>query len=230
LVALAPTLPDYRPSDWKALIQDARFVTVRGETQHPTDSGYAFARVARDFLAVPQEKILDAPVAVARLALGDHFPIIFLDDFVGSGQQFLYTWETPWETETGRTSFDLVTPADLPVFYCPVVATTHGLREIVRRAGQVRTFPGHELGPRYNVFDPESLIWPEDLRPTAEEFVHDASMRAGIPDTDGGADDWRGFHKLGLALAFGHGVPDATLPLFWWESETWNPLKRRPHE
>jgi hypothetical protein len=49
-----------------------------------------------------------------------------------------------------------------------------------------------------------------------------------MPDTDGAVvNDWQGFHKLGLALAFQHCVPDATLPLFYWEHNEWHPLIRR---
>ena len=66
------------------------------------------------------------------------------------------------------------------------------------------------------------------MRAEGQAWIADASRRGGVPDTNGAQPgDWRGFAKLGLALAFEHGVPDATLPLFYWDGPGWEPLMRR---
>jgi hypothetical protein len=54
------------------------------------------------------------------------------------------------------------------------------------------------------------------------------SERAGYIQENGGPDDWRGFHGLGLTVAFEHGIPDASLPIFFSERNGWKPLMRRP--
>lgn len=41
--------------------------------------------------------------------------------------------------------------------------------------------------------------------------------------------DVQGFGRQGLALAFSHGIPDACPAFFYWETETWKPLKKRPY-
>jgi hypothetical protein len=69
------------------------------------------------------------------------------------------------------------------------------------------------------------MYWPEHLKTSATDWLYETSRRAGI--VDGYTHGWKGFHDLGLALAFDGSVPDATLPLFHWEEGSWTPLVRR---
>jgi len=215
---------------WQDFVDGMRVVLVRGEVPSPTDSAYMFSRIARDSLGLPEDRILDVPEALRQLKSGLNAPIVFLDDFVGSGDQFIETWTFEWPVDGSALSFETLAPGRGPFFYCPVLATTYGIGEIEKHCSNVSVVPGHALPPHYSAFHPDSLLWPDDLRSTAEEVIRAASVRAGIPDLDGGSGDWRGYHKLGLAVGFAHGVPDAALPIYWWESETWNPLKKRPYE
>jgi hypothetical protein len=216
---------------WASFVEELRVVVIRGEEPRPTDSGHLFSRIVRDRLDVPEARILDVPEALAALDAGLDAPIVFVDDFVGSGDQFCETWSQPWNINGEDLTFeDVCSGKHGPFVYTPVLATSVGVTTIRNDCPQVVVEPGHELPSRYSVFHPDSLVWPDELRATATDFIREASVRAGIPDTDGGEDDWRGYHKLGLTVAFSHGVPDATIPLFWWESETWNPLKKRHRE
>lgn len=222
--------PDGR-ARWAQFASELRVVIVRGENAHPTDSGYLFSRLARDALDIPEAHIFDVPDALIALAGGLDAPLVFVDDFVGSGDQFSDTWTQPWIVNDNSVSFaGLCAQKSGPYIYCPIIATEIGAAAIRSSHPEVIVQPGHELPASYSVFHPESLVWPDELRSSATDFIKEASDRAGIPDTDGGPDDWRGYQKLGLTVAFAHGVPDATIPLFWWESETWNPLKRRHRE
>ncbi len=231
--AIGPPLDDlegFLPR-WQAFVDAVHVVVVRGETANPTDSGYSFARIARDLIGLSEEHIVEASHALEILSAEPETPILFLDDFVGSGNQFTDTWHAEWGVGSGSASFrSLAAKGAGHYFYCPVVATTYGVDNIRRDCPGVQIHPGHVLPPRYSALNERSLVWPDVLRATARDFLREASRRAGIPDTGGGENDWRGFHELALAIGFGHGVPDATLPLFWWESETWNPLKKRPHK
>lgn len=229
-VVLAAATIEEGGAAWREFSDELRVVTVRGEEPHPTDSAYLFSRIARDRLDIAEAHILDVPQALEQLRAGLDAPIVFLDDFVGSGDQFVETWEAEWDVGGSTFSFADVSNAQAQFHYCPVLATATGVTTIRRDCPRVNVLPGHELPPRYSAFDPHSLIWPDDLRASAETVIRDASARAGIPDLDGGSGDWRGYSKLGLTVAFAHGVPDATLPLYWWESDTWNPLKKRHHE
>jgi hypothetical protein len=218
-------------SRWRNFASNLRVVIVQGEDARPTDSGYIFSRIARDALDIDESRILDVPEAIQALEEGLDEPLVFVDDFVGSGDQFLDTWTKRRNVKTRSVSFcELSRRKRGPYIYCPVLATESGVKAIRNAQPEVIVQPGHELPASYSVFHPKSLVWPDELRSTATNFIKAASARAGITDTDGGPKDWRGYNKLGLTIAFAHGVPDATIPLFWWESETWKPLKKRHRE
>ena len=153
--------------------------------------------------------------------------MIFVDDFVGSGIQFVTTWNRPYSLSGGVThSFKSIAAIRTSqVYYSTVLATSAGASFIRSQCPSVVLTAAHELDPRYSLLHPECVFWPESLRPTALEFLRIASRRGGMPDTDGtDVDDWQGFHKLGLGLAFEHGIPDATIAMLRWNKNGWQPL------
>ena len=153
--------------------------------------------------------------------------VIFVDDFVGSGNQFAETWcrklHTPFE------SFQALAPGSQAQFYyCPAFCTQLGLNRIERTYPEVTVNPGVLIPDNYGALAPDSIVWPSHLRSTAKDFLRTASARAGIPDTGGTKpDDWRGFASLGLTIAIEDSVPDATLPIIYWDKNGWRPLIRR---
>jgi hypothetical protein len=79
-------------SAWRSLFDSALITQVTGETPSPADSGYLFARYARDFLGFDESQIVSNEDALRVLVSGNPRPIIFVDDFAGSGQQFVRMW------------------------------------------------------------------------------------------------------------------------------------------
>lgn len=217
-------------TSWATFVDSVIITHVTGEVPSPTDSGYAFARKARQVLQIPEERILGPDKVLEILLLGVPRPIVFVDDFVGSGSQFIQTWRRLINVAgRGRTSFERIAPLirGAKFFYCPLICTEIGYQRIRDMCPEVVLHPAHMLSSRSSALDADSIIWPENLKPTAVEFLRKASSRGGIPDTNGGVNDWRGFNKLGLALAIGDSVPDATMPIFYWEKNGWKPLIRR---
>lgn len=210
---------------WESFVDTAIFTHVTGENPRPTDSGYAFARKARQVLSIDDSRIVSPEAAMQRV-LQRKAPVVFVDDFVGSGDQFVHTWHRQVTLSAGYAqTFSAIAALGVANFYyIPVLATRYGLKEIEDSCKGIKVLPAHVLPPEYSALHPNSVLWPEHLRSTAFEFVKTVSERACIPDTDGNEDDWRGFHKLGLALAFNHSVPDSTLPIFTWELNGWQPL------
>ncbi len=213
---------------WNAFLEGLIVTAVRGERPAPTDSGPLFTRRARHRVGIDKTRILDQRDAIAHTARtgGD---VLFVDDFVGTGNQFVDTFRRTFEIGNRGFSFASLYSAGVGrYFYCPVVATMRGMERITTEFPNVVINPGHALSARYSVLHPDSLIWPDDLKDTAAEFLYGASMRAGIPDDPASVNHWEGFGRQGLALAFAHGTPDATLPLLWWDrDELWTPLKGR---
>ena len=213
---------------WTAFCSRALVTYPTGEEPSPTDSGPEYVRRARHRLGLAEPQFVEPVIALAELIGDPTVPIIFVDDFVGTGNQFLVTWHREYEVGARRRSFaDSVAP-ESRIFYAPILCTELGHEQIRSACPSVHVSPAHVLSSRYSVFSPDSIIWPDDLRHTAEAFVEQASKRAGIPDSGGmAANDWRGFAKLGLTVALYDSVPDATIPLLYWEENGWKPLIRR---
>lgn len=211
---------------WRTFCDSVLIVYVEGEAPNPTDSGYGYTRRARQLLGVRQSQVMTPQAALNRLLSGEIRPVVFVDDFVGSGSQFATTWYRPWLLDDGsERSFQQVAQSISTTFaYCPLVCTTYGQNTINLECPEVLLTPAHLLSEQYNLLSPECHLWPENLRGGAEAFVRSASERAGIVS---GADSWRGFADLGLGLALGDSVPDATLPIFYWDKNGWIPLVRK---
>jgi hypothetical protein len=204
---------------------------VDDERPSPTDSGYHYARRVRQVVGIPQDQIL-SPESTVRAVEASATPrnVVFVDDFAGTGLQYLAIWKRRFETAPGTfTSFsDLSARGKLTAYYAPLLSTSFAKWNIRRGAPSTVLRPGHLLTDRYNALNPDGLIWPPSLAATAPRFLERASNRAQIPDTDGTTTkDWRGFAKLGLTFSIGDSIPDASLPLIYWEENGWKPLKRR---
>jgi hypothetical protein len=228
---LSAAICDFRESDevmheqWREFLQNVAVTHVTGEDPSPTDSGYHFARLSRQFLGLDASQILTNEQAVEKIYFGDCKTIVFVDDFVGSGNQFCDTWDRTLTiasdthysfkriAEEGKQSFR--------AFYCPIFCTWKGRAKIRHSAPNVQIVPAHELDQSYSALSPSSRFWAGDLIQRAPTFLENVSKRAGLDD------GWRGFHDLALGIAFEHGIPDATLPIYYHESSSWQPLMRR---
>jgi len=212
-----------RQIEWRTFLDTVIITCVRGEEPNATDSGFTFLRMARQVLGIPENRILEPQQALAALLQRKPCPVVFLDDFVGSGRQFVATWKRVVRLDGhGDVSFELLaSQMNKPqFFYCPLICTAYGRDCISQECHMVSLHPAHLLREEYSAFSPNSVIWPEELRSSASEFIHEASKRAGI-------DKWKGFHDLGLAIAFQHSVPDASLPILYWNANGWKPLIER---
>jgi hypothetical protein len=207
---------------WQSFLDSALVTYVTGETPNPTDSGHKFARKARQ-LGINQNKIKTPEELCLTLQGRPNVPVIIIDDFVGSGEQFLKTWHTR-HGHAMRSLCELSSFSSCTFYLCPAFCTEYALGELRRECPQVIVNPGHLLSSNYNALATNSIVWPSNLRSTAEDFIKLTSLRAGIPDNDGNVNDWHGYRKLGLTIAFEDSIPDATLPLFYWKQNGWRPL------
>lgn len=212
-----------RRSNWEWFKQKVVITHVEGETPSTTDSGHIFARLARTALGIPEENILPPERALRVLSSGSGRPVVFVDDFLGSGSQFSTTWARPYSISSAHEStFQMEAPHQpTAAYFIPLIATQAGIKRVRDIAPQVCVCAAHVLDDRDSALTRESQVWPEALREQGIEMVRSASLRAGIPE-----ETWRGFDELGLCLSFEHSTPDATLPIFYHE-ENWRPLIKR---
>ena len=227
-VARPGSMPLAVQSAWSQFCSDVIVTHVEGEIPSTTDSGYSFARRARQLLSIPEEQILAPDDALQAAITSPQRPVVFVDDFVGSGQQFHDTWTRERALPSlGERSFEKLPQARTTrFFYCPILCTRDGATYIASSCKGVRVVPVHYLDPtRDTVFGTESSLWSAGERPKARAIIKAASLRAGIPES--GKDRWDGYEGLGLAVAFEHSVPDATLPIFYGDKNGWKPLIQR---
>lgn len=218
---------------WRAFCKKALITIVQGEDPNPSDSGWLFARKARQAIGIDQNQLFEPREVVEKLMNGFTGPVVFVDDFVGSGEQFLKTWRRPYSHASGKASFETLAAASLTTtspatfYYCNAMTTEYGLRRINGHVPKLRISAGNIIPERYSLASADSLLWPDPIRAEGIAFVERVGRRLGYDKDNGGESDWRGFHKLGLALAFQHSVPDANLPLFFTDKNGWTPLVRR---
>lgn len=214
---------------WRKFCSRALVTIVQGENPNPSDSGWLFARKARQAVGIGEDQLKEPREVVAMLSDGFTGPVVFVDDFVGSGEQFVKTWQRRYDLPGGGTaSFKaLAKQSPASFFYCNAMTTEYGLKRINRLVPAVTVSAGNVIPSRYSLADPASLLWPKTIRDEGIALVEAIGRRLGYEADDGSEEDWRGFHKLGLGLAFQHSVPDANLPIFFTDRNGWRPLVQR---
>ena len=204
---------------WRDFLASVIVTPVQGEDDSIADSGRVFGRKARQVLGLAEDHLLE-PHEASKVAMQWGRPLVFVDDFVGTGLQMISMWE-------GLNLEELVR-AGVRVYYAPALATKYGYDNILGECIGLHLSPGQIIPSEYSATAEGSILWPAGRAEECLDVVKRASLRAGIPDTDGYCvDDWQGFHKLGLALAMHGSVPDATLALFRWEENGWKPLIKK---
>jgi hypothetical protein len=216
LAARATSLAEAKAT-WRSFLSTLTVSYVHGERPQATDSGHLFARKARQVLDIPDTQILEPAEAIGALLEKSDGTLLLLDDFVGSGRQMEASWSRVYTSADGKKgSMRMLNENGIRVIYTPLVSTAYGLGELRKSCPGLEVRPAHELDDRYSLTHADSILWPETLKSQGRDFLYTASTRAGI--VDGAKYGWEGFHNLALALGFWHSVPDATLPLFYWEA------------
>jgi hypothetical protein len=225
--SIAPGVgPAARRDAWRQFCETALVVPVMGERPNPSDSGWGFARKARQLLGFSENRLKGPPEAVEMLASGSSAPIVFVDDFVGSGDQFLRTWTQPYSTSTGAASFASLVPGGR-AHYCNVLAAAHGVDRIRKYAPGVAIASGNVIPRDHSFVAIGSAMWPKGMALDGARLARKIGRRLGYTKTDGSLRDWRGYHRLGLGIAMEDSTPDSNLPLFFEEASDWQPLVRR---
>ena len=211
--------------DLVASISSAVLTPVRGETPNPTDSGYFLCRSARQLLHLSDSFILESDAALNHAYTGN--TVIFIDDFVGSGDQFVSTWKMV--DKQGRSFADAHSKTNFTAIYVTLITTDFGLAHINNCAPSVAVCATHILERKSTI---EGVMhsnpsWKNPilkflakytpcLTPTEPYIANNTSYRMF------------GYKNRGLMFGFEHSIPDATLPIFWSPGhDNWEPLIER---
>ena len=192
---------------------------VNGEIPSPADSGYRYASKARDLLDIPPSQLATHEEALKAVVSDATRPIIFVDDFVGSGEQILSHWKRQVTVNGTKLSFFLAAKGGMaPAYYCCALATDYGVGRIATAGLPITVRAGNILPANASAVASDSLVWPKSEYANGVAFLDAANARAGITTNT------TGFHDLGLTVGIEGRVPDATLPIFLWDQNDWIPL------
>lgn len=200
---------------------------IPGEHPHNSDSGHIFIRKVRDVLRVDEVRQLDFWDLLLMLEKESKPQnVILVDDFVGSGSQCVNAWfNLCIHSDVNFASIVSKTPHN--IFYAPLVMNSTGYQLIRQHCKGLHLETIHVLGEEYNLFNSKCFCWKRnpDLFAQGTEMIIRKSRGVGIPEDDVKNPLFiKGLHEQGLAIAFGHGIPDACPPFFYWDQNGWTPL------
>jgi len=204
-------------------LSNAVFTPVCGEKPNPTDSGNYLCRLTRQVIGVPEARIVQTQDALGAARTGR--PIVFVDDFIGSGDQFI----TTWQDDSNGHSFESIHNVNrFAAIYLTLVATDSGIATITQEAPSVAICATHKL-------DAKCTLWGLRDSDNALFSQSDALLKKYAPRLTPQEPYMQsaeyllyGYKKRALFFGFEHSIPDATLPIFWCRgTNNWEPLVER---
>lgn len=206
---------------------------IQGENpDDATGSGYIFTRKLREVLNIPDNRIIKFDTLFKKLETSTLQNVILVDDFVGSGAQTDKAWNEHKLGLKKKTLSELQSRFNHRIIYAPLVVNDMGLLRIKKYCSNLHLEYIYHLGPEYNLLNIDGLCWAGDYSLYARflNMMNRIAKEQKIPVTGGDSvNDIMGFAEQGLALAFHHGIPDACPAFFYWNTDNWKPLKKRPY-
>jgi hypothetical protein len=191
-----------------------RLIPVICESDPPTKSGPLVLRRIKRTLDVRDQWMCwpwqsnDAEIST----------IIFVDDFLGSGKQFLNFFKK-WE-------FDKIS-SNVQFIYVPVMAHRQGIDFIKTELPQVIVTAAEILESSHSFFSEDAWlelsqgsISAEDAKNWYSDF---ATRKQLCPHSTG----CLGTGDIAITVGFSHGTPNNTLPIFWYSNQNWQPILER---
>ena len=170
-------------------------------------SGAAVSYLYRRANRLPENQFLALDDLADRVVNGQ--VVVFLDDFVGSGESAIRLWE-----DIGAQLVDR--HGCRPVFAC-VVGYEHAITAIERKTS-FRVVCADVIPNAEQPFGSTSVIFPiAEERDAARQIVE----RYSAPLTPQGP---LGYANVQGLVSFFFNTPDNTLPIFWSTAEGWQPL------
>ena len=224
--------------DWLAMFcgasdPGARIVPVLKPGDMAGKSGDVIARLLRRGFRVHPGAVIQPNQCSTASAQGIS-TFIFVDDFLGTGNQFR-------ETIIASGLEPLLSSAYC--IYAPFAAHVKGIEFLSVLYPNLHLCPGEVIDWSHSIFHAECPAFSDGMNsvPEALAFYHELLEKRGLCNAalqstssipvDPALIPWgsrTGYGDLGLAYAFSHAVPDNCLPILWWSrGRNWNPLFNR---
>jgi hypothetical protein len=209
--------------DVEHLFNNTIFSYMPGERSHITDSGVYFVRILKKVFQVHEDQIYSPFQLIEKIEyINSKTPIIFVDDFVGTGSQARKAWN---DKNTNDMSLGEILHNHIAI-YCPLVCNYRGHANISEDCKGLKLVTNHILGEEYDINKEGAFCWNGDkqLFNDWKEFSQLKGRELGIYSYCSKTNDILGYCCQGLTIAFNHGVPDATTSLFTHKAPNWKPL------
>ena len=218
--------PSGQIEDWQDLLQvkpsirdpGVRLVAVVKKTDPPGKSAQLVARYMMQDLSISHTRLIN-PWEMNQNLLDGANIFIFIDDFLGTGDQFIEMVKSE------------VLASFFSKYYCvyaPLVAHVEGIKHLRSEYKDLRISAVEILDDSYGLFHSTSKVFDDQTNTpaSAKEFYYDLIKKKGINIY---GPERRGYGHLELVYAFEHATPDNCLPILWWRKNHWEPLfKHRP--
>ncbi len=210
------------PVKWEKFLDGVLLTYPTRDQLDVAASGHLFLRLARDEAGFREDQLVDPRDLVERvLSFDEPRTVLFIDDIAASGSQFIDTLLRRSSAESTSIA-DLVSAGRIArAYYAPAIATSYALRQIRELTPVWNVKAAHLLTGEYSASDPLTRLVRPEMRSSLDPFLRKYADRAGYS-----SEEPYGYHRLGLAIAFEHKIPDSTLPIFRSSHKDWNPLFR----
>lgn len=205
--------------DWQLLLRSKspkgdpsiRLVAAVTSDAPPGKSAHVIARYMMQDLSINKRLIIN-PWDIGRHASNGVKVFVFIDDFLGTGDQFDRMVLKERAAPFFSSNF---------VIYAPLVGHTKGIQYLQSQYRNLRVSPVELLDDTYGLFHGDSPAFKDQTNTpeSAKRFYYRLLKAKGIF-----APERRGFGHLELTYAFEHATPDNCLPILWWRENSWHPL------
>ena len=205
-------------NELKERIKETYVVPLLSEG-NPTESGNAIARLYTTTGLIAETQVIRPEQMSSCIDQGVCKRFLFVDDFLGSGDQLDSFWNKPClPSGNGK---DIESCADIAAKhtnisfeYVTLVATAYGLQNAALLTPSLRIHYCEQLSDEYRVFSDQSVYFRnENERKACKAYLETLCYSRNIHM-------W-GYKGLDFAIAFHHGTPDSCLPIFWEENDSW---------
>lgn len=195
-----------------------RLVPVICETDPPTKSGPLVLRRLQRILQVNQRWMCWPWQATKGIGDEGIKVIVFVDDFLGTGRQFVRFFRQ-WGFHEHIEG--------IQYFYAPVVAHQVGIDHLAGELPAVCVVSAETLDQSHTFFS--NYVWDRlgqgcVSAEEAKAWYIDYAGQKGINPPEVGS---LGYGDLALTFGFSHSTPNNALPILWCETIDWQPLLER---
>jgi len=194
----------------KSITKNMRIVPVIRNADPPTKSGPSIARMYRRSLGVNDDYMIWPWLIEENYRKGIK-DFVFIDDVLATGQQ----------ASEFLQSLELQKFEDAHFSYIPLLAHQDGIDKLNNDHHLVRVSPVEILDNSSCFFTNEKMSQIEDLETlyldVSRKFLNKRLYKKMA----------KGYSDMSLTFSYYHATPNASLPLYWYESDNYIPLVRR---